>query len=374
MPHSLSGIGGRTNAAAAPTARNMPRSPRDRNLLELSAEDPELFQKELNRIASDQAGAREQTRLGEEAVDASASPARAVQAAAIPAALLSGPVGWGAGALLTAQGLADAYEDPNLLNVGMGLAGVIPGVRALRSVTGGARSAGRMSQLSNLTRATDDDIAGFVGRRVRSQSAGRPSVGWDEFDVPDSRVGAYTPNVSGYRPGPVGRVASEADEGLRASSYGASASDDVVTGAAQYSDFARRAPSAGGRTASAYRAGGAADDVATAQRSADDYAQQFVDDLPDVDGFDVVDDVVPEQGLPSMSAVDNLIAGMGNPRASRAVRQRGSPRLDAKVDADIADYRQRRQHGVAGFSELPELSGGELDRIMRNINRVTGGR
>lgn len=368
MPRSLSGLRGSTNAGASVDARDpRGRSPRTRSLTELAADDPDLFQKELNRIQSDVAGSREQTRLGAEAVEGSGAPGRAVQAAAVPAAFLSGPVGWGAGALLSLQGLADAYENPNALNVGLGLAGAIPGVRALRGLRGADDAVSNISR--NFIRATDDDIARFGVRRQRASipdSSGPLRRG--EFEANDPRfMDLQAPNVSGYRSGTVGQAAGSADEGLRASSYGASASDDVLKGAAQYGDFARRGAAPGGRTSSPYRAGGADDAAAGRARESDDYAEDFINRLNDVDEFEVLDDVTPDQGIPSMEAVDNLIAGMSSVRPARAIRGR---QLDSRVADEIADFQQRRRHGVAGFSGLPELSGSELDRITRNIDRI----
>jgi hypothetical protein len=83
----------------------------------------------------------------------------------------------------------------------------------------------------------------------------------------------------------------------------------------------------------------------------------------------VMDDVIEPQGLPSMGEVDDVIGNMANVPFSKA---KGSPRLNRSADQSIEAIKAAKQHGIAGFHDLPELSAGELARMSANIKRFGG--
>lgn len=55
---------------------------------------------------------------------------------------------------------------------------------------------------------------------------------------------------------------------------------------------------------------------------------------------------------------------------SRAVSRRAE--LAARAMEAVKRFQEARQHGIAGFRNLPEMVPGELDRISRNIAAITG--
>lgn len=99
----------------------------------------------------------------------------------------------------------------------------------------------------------------------------------------------------------------------------------------------------------------------------------------------VVDDAVAAQTTPGMGDVEASLEGLtrslgevptsrGVQAAQRRASQRSvrEARLNKMTDDAIAQYRQQQQHGMGGFSGLPELSLGELARITANMRRITG--
>jgi hypothetical protein len=145
----------------------------------------------------------------------------------------------------------------------------------------------------------------------------------------------FTPNIPG-----------EITEGIAA---GRMPSSRVMTGADQFSDVAGRA----GERSRGLEARG----------QFNRQTPQVVDDIEDLQ------DVAPgadEIGA-SLEGLTKALAGLPN---SRAIERAG--RLNHLTAEAVAPARRRAGQEVAGFSDLPEMSPGELARISALMERITG--
>jgi hypothetical protein len=331
--------------------------------------------------------------------------ADALTAGAVPAAFLSNPVGWAAGAGLTGKALYDAYNSEDGLgvsDVAMGLVGAVPGIRALRGLKGGAKAAraGRVSQEVENYAPTED-----LMRRTLIANKPNPTsplqTGWREVGndfMP--RVGEKTPSLGGI---------DAASQGTPASGFAVRGQqlslDDIVDESGRVLAKAPKqtpiqtAPrSLNEPPVMEGRQFAASPDPADLPRMQMPNTRQRItrelDDLEDVTSradqewqranpampramrggqeplsLQVMDDVIEPQGLPSMGEVDDVIGNMANVPFSKA---KGSPRLNRSADQSIEAIKAAKQHGIAGFHDLPELSAGELARMSANIKRFGG--
>lgn len=263
--------------------------------------------------------------------------------AAIPASFLGGPVGMAAGGALALEGITNAISDPSVMNAGMATLGSMPVVGSMmkgaRVAQGGARAArytGGLGSASKDVMPIGAATGGSASAGARTSSSYRPSMNLADVERDERMATRMLDDL------PMEPAFPRAMKQRRPASLEAMDADfeDVAQGMGSMDEVAE--------TIASHKQ--ALTKIPTSKK------------IPRIEQLDEFD---TPQEMGSMDDVNAAIANMSRVPWSRNV-------LDSKVDDTIGRLRRQKEHGVAGFSNLPSLSDSELARISANIKRVTG--
>ena len=274
----------------------------------------------LNREGQRGTLEREQARLEDTAAHpyreigrhAMENPKQVLDSLAAIASMIPSPVQVPAAAYTTASMGAEALQNPTPLNVGFAALGALPFAKGLKGLRGAGAAARYTGEAADVLHGADaaTDVLGRVGAGAGRAGTGFDAVGSEVDDMIRGLNDIQPSSVSGYRATPIPRAAGEADELVR-----------MTEGARP-----------------------------------DRY-------VPNISGFDVT-------GRDAAYA-PRLMRGQAE--ASRFRAPSSAEPLDLGPASQVEDVMAgigpsgRR---VAGFSDLPELSQSEADRIAANIRRV----